>query len=319
MHRRLALGLAAPLAVVALLGAESAIAQAAGTYPVSRSNADMAGWLRRDTPIDPAKVVDISPSSVTELTSYEPTAQPPGFIAILHAEALDPAIEKQESILSWAIPVEVDCASRRVRLGAMTGFPGRDIRYAPKPIRAADDDWVAPAAKAPLDNVLRALCDRNFPRPLADVRVAAQTTPAPVSARPATPAPTQAQPKPAPASPAPAPTPTPRPAAQPAPQPPTPTPAPPPTPAPVRSGGATVSTGVQVGGTPDPAEAKSIQAKVRAKFASQLQGLKIDVVTATVDQKTLYRVVITGFQATAEANRLCTALKAGGQACFVRN
>jgi cell division protein FtsN len=143
------------------------------------------------------------------------------------------------------------------------------------------------------------LCDKNFPRPLADVRVAAQAAPA---AKPApSPAPTPAQPRPAPASPAAAP-PSPRPTVQPS----------------ARSG-STVSAGVQVGGTPDPSEARAIQTKVRAKFSSQLQGLKIDVVTATADQKTIYRVVITGFQATSEANRLCTTLKAGGQACFVRN
>ena len=313
MRRRFALGLAASLLSASALAQTSA---PAGSYPVSRSNADVVAWLRRDTPLDPAKVVDVSPSSITEITSYEPTNQPPGFIAILHAEALDPTIEKQEGILSWAIPVEVDCATRRVRLGAMTGFPGRDIRYGPKAIRAADDDWVAPAPKAPLDNVLRALCDRSFPRPLAGVQIAAQSAGQPASpsaARQAPPTAPQQAPRPAPV-------PTPAASAPATAQPPAPRPAPQPSlpPATAAATGPVISAGVQVGGTPDPAEARTILNRVRGKFASQLQDLKIDVVTATVDQKTIYRVVISGFHAMSDANRLCTSLKAGGHACFVR-
>lgn len=276
MRRRVDLRPAAALAAVLLLcAAAPAEAQTRGTYPASRSNADVAAWLRRDTPLDPAKVVDISPSSITEITSYEATQEPVGFVAILHAEALDLAIESEEGILSWAIAVELDCPGRRVRLGPMTGFPGRDIRYGPKPIRGGDDDWVAPSPKAPLDNVLRALCDQDFRRPLADTQVVA-AAPAPPRAAPA-----QASARPKPQA-------------------------------------VTVAANVQVGASPSLPDAKGILAKVQRKFAGDLQGFQAGVVTVTLDQKTVYRVVISGFRSGSEANRLCETLKAGGQACFVR-
>ena len=297
-----ALGLIAVLTAASLSGATSAEAQSAGTYPASRATPDLVAWLRRDTPLDPAKVVDVSPSSITEVASSEPTTQPVGFVAILHAEALDATIEKAEGILSWAIPVELDCPAHKVRLGAMTGFPGRDIRYGPKTIRGPDDDWVTPAPKAPLDNVLRALCERGFQRPLAaDARIAAQAAPAPVrtpaAASPPAPPPAQARATPVPPPP-------PRPALQAV--------------APPAKSGSTVATAVQVGATPDTSEAKAILARVKGRFPGDLRGLKTDIVTVVLDGKTVYRVVISGFSASAEATGLCATLKAGGQACFVR-
>lgn len=320
MRRLAALGIAV---VLVSWEAGPAAGQTPITYPASLAPTDVAAWLRRDTPLPPGQVVDVAASAVTAIVSSEPTKDPRGFIAILHAEALDPGIQKEEGIASWSIPVELDCVKRKVRLGPMTGFPGRDIRSSPKPIRDPDTDWVTPSAKAPLDAVLKAMCDApHFRRPLADVKLAALPV-APASSKPAA----QAPPPP--------PTPTPTPKAAPPARveapvktpsvPPVRTPTPPAAAAPELRGAVTrapatgaASAAVQVGASPSQADIAALLTKVRRKFGANLNGLKTDVAAVTVDQKTIYRGLITGFHSEAEAGRLCDTLKAGGQACFIR-
>jgi hypothetical protein len=160
---------AAGLAIaLAAAGATPAFAQspANATYPASRSLADIASWLRTDTPLIASQVVDIGPSAVTAVTASTPTGQPRGFTAQISAETLDPTIGVQDLVLSWSIPVEVDCDKRLVRLAAMTGYPARDLHTAPRIVREPDPNWVAPSPAAPLGAVMRALCDRDFKRPL---------------------------------------------------------------------------------------------------------------------------------------------------------
>src|SRR5213079_1893711 len=123
-------------------------------------------------------------SAITAVIMAEPTGQPRGFRANIAAEALDPLIGRQEEIVSWTIPVEIDCDKRAVRLGDMTGFRARDLKTSPRIVRAADGAWVTPSASAPLGAVVRAMCDREFKRPFAGVKKAAARTP---GARPAPP------------------------------------------------------------------------------------------------------------------------------------
>ncbi len=75
---------------------------------------------------------------------------------------------------------------------------------------------------------------------------------------------------------------------------------------------------VQVGASPSQDDAKGLMGRVQKKFSGEVSGFKTDVVAATVDGKTVYRALISGFAAAGDANRLCDQLKAGGQACFVR-
>src|SRR5437899_726773 len=164
-----ALGLTAALA----LGA-STVADAqtrALSYPRSRALGDVAAWLQSDTPILPAQVVDVGPSAVTAVVAVTPAGEPRGFLATINSEAVDPEIESHDGIASWSIPVEVNCNRRAVRLGAMTGFRSRDLRAEPKALRPADTAFVNPTPSAPLGAVIRALCDRDFRRPLADGKV----------------------------------------------------------------------------------------------------------------------------------------------------
>lgn len=300
-------GRSAGLALVLALGAAAAAqAQPLGvTYPRSRSLADVAAWLASDTPLQAAQVVDVGPSAVTAITSSAPTGEPRGFLANIAAEAVDPSIGKQEEIVSWTIPVEVDCEKRLVRLGDMTGYPARDLKSAPRVVRAADSVWVTPSANAPLGAVMRALCDRDFKRPFASGTKVASKPPEPAK----------------PPKPARAPKPGPPPVVL--------TEAPPTVPTPLTTAAAKTAKApplahgaspfaVQVGASPSQDDAKGILAKLQKKFPDALAGFKTDVQTAQVDGKTVYRAVVSGFGGAADANALCEQLKAGGQACFVR-
>lgn len=274
-------GLAIALAAA---GATPSFAQstASATYPASRSLADIGSWLRTETPLVASQVVDIGPSAVTAITASSPLGQPRGFTAQISAETLDPMIGAQDLVLSWSIPVDVDCDKSQVRLGAMTGYPARDLHTAPRIVRDPDPNWVTPSPAAPLGAVLRALCDRDFKRPLLGGAVR-QTA----AAKP---------PK--------APTKAPEPASAPA--------------SVAKAAPAAAGLAVQVGASPSQPDAKRLMGKVQKTFAGDLGGLSSDVVTAEVDGKTVYRAVITGFHASPEATALCEKLKAGGQACFVR-
>ena len=289
--------------VAAALAQPAAPSTASATYPASRSLPDISSWLMTDTPLVASQVVDIGPSAVTAITASTPTGVPRGFSAQISAETLDPSIGAQDLVLSWSIPVDVDCDNRSVRLGPMTGYPARDLHTAPRVVRDPDPNWVVPSPASPLGYaVLRALCDRDFKRPLVGGRFPTSTAKsAKAVAKPPEPAAPPAEPTPAAAPPAPK-TPKATPAAS-APR----------GPAPAAGGLA-----VQVGASPSQADAKGLMGKVQKKFAGDLGGFSTDVVSAEVEGKTVYRAVITGFHAASEATALCEKLKTGGQACFVR-
>jgi hypothetical protein len=296
------------------------------TYPKSRALPDVAAWIVSDTPLQLAQVVDVGPSAVTAVTSAAPTGDPRGFLANIVSEATDPSIGRQEDILSWRIPVEIDCDRRAVKLGDMTGFPSRDLKSSPRVVRQADTQWVAPSANAPLGAVLKAMCDRDFKRPFAGGTKVASARP-PAKARPEPPPgpppvvvalnpPTKPQPLSSAAG-ANTPSATPdKPAEKPAPKAVTPPLREKPAPVAIAHGASPYA--VQVGASPSQDDAKALLGRVEKKFAGDLAGLKTDVAAATVDGKSVYRALISGFAGAGDANRLCEALKAGGQACFVR-
>jgi hypothetical protein len=297
------------VAIVAAWTSVPANAQPPITYPPSRALNDVAAWLQHDTPLAPSQIVDISPQAVTAITSASPMGETRGFLANISSEAVDPGMLANDGIASWSIPVEVDCQKRSVRLGVMTGYRSRDLRTDPKVVREADTTWVTPTTTAPLGSVIRALCDRDFRRPLIGrVKTAA---PAPESAKPAkaAKATTVAKADPAPPALRPAlrPALTPPPAAAPA-------AAAPVAAAPVAGGG----VAVQVGASPSLPDIQGLLARLKKKFAGELGGRSTTVATVQVDGKTVNRALVTGFASPAEANAFCKTLSAAGQACFIR-
>jgi len=342
------------LAVAAALAAPALAQTPSVSYPPSRALPDIAAWLQRDTPLSPAQVVDISPAAVTAVTAAAPMGETRGFLANIASEAVDPQMLAHDGIASWSIPVEVDCDHRQVRLGAMTGYRSRDLRSEGRLVREADMTWVNPTPSAPLGAVIRALCDRDFKRPLAGrVKLAVNgAEPGKAGSKPLRPgklpvivAP-PSKPKPAPPATEPkaagsgapeaasalAPTaPTPTPAAPPpapeavkpaaaAPSPPVATPMasppkPKPKPKPPAGGGAFA---LQIGASPSVADAEGLIARFKKKFGPDLGGLVTSVATVQVDGKPVNRVLVSGFASSGEANAFCKTLEAAHQPCFVR-
>ncbi|HEV7386328.1 MAG TPA: SPOR domain-containing protein, partial [Phenylobacterium sp.] len=196
--------------------------------------------------------------------------------------------ESHDGIASWSIPVQVDCSRRAVRLGTMTGFRSRDLQTDPRVLRQADTAFVTPTPAAPLGSVIRALCDRDFRRPLIGGR---GKTALKAPDKPSKPLVASADPPTAAVA---SPKPTPKPAA----------------------GGSPVS--VQIGASSSLSDARNLLARLKTKSPALLAGLTTDVATVEVDGKTVNRALISGFGTPAEAAQLCGKLKAEGQACFVR-
>lgn len=340
--RRLALAFAA----TAVAGLASAAWAADVSYPASRSLGDIAAWLQRDTPLLPGQIVDISPQAVTGITAASPMGQTRGFLASISSEAVDPQMLAHDGIASWSIPVEVDCDRRVVRLGTMTGYRSRDLVSEPRTVREADADWVNPSPSAPLGSVIRALCDRDFRRPLAGkfkVAKGPESKPGPppiIEVRPRKAAPVANAPT------ANAPTAN-APAASPArtPKPPmsipipgvaasgevktaeakTPTAKTPDAKTPDTKSGAKLKplagggpVALQIGASPSLTDTQGLIARFKKKFGAELGGLKTDVATVQVDGKTVNRALISGFANSGEANAFCKTLTDAGQACFIR-
>lgn len=154
------------LATVMLCGAAGlALAATPISYPPSRAVKDVGAWLQRDTPLALSQVVDISPQAVTAVTGAQPMGERRGFLANISSEAMDPEILAHDGIVSWSIPVEIDCEGRLARLGVMTGYHSRDLKTDPRVVRNADINWSQPLTSSPLGSVIGALCDRDFQRP----------------------------------------------------------------------------------------------------------------------------------------------------------
>jgi cell division septation protein DedD len=310
LRRPVAVGLAALL----LLSAAPAFSQDTVSYPASRSLNDLGAWLLRDTPIQLGQVVDVGPSAVTAVTSASPMGSPRGFLAQVSSEAVDPQITAHEGVASWSIPVEIDCDRRMVRLGAMSGFKGRDLKSEGRAVRDADANWVTPVVNAPLGSVIRALCDRDYKRPFAGKKIAAaKPVPAPPPARLAEAAPALRSTLAAPKAPAkPAPEPKPQAVAKEAAPPKAAVAA-----AEAPKGGGVLA--VQIGASPSKADVEALLAKFKKAHGDELGSLATDVATVQSDGKTVNRALIKGFASSGEAKAFCKKLEASGQACFIRH
>jgi hypothetical protein len=75
---------------------------------------------------------------------------------------------------------------------------------------------------------------------------------------------------------------------------------------------------VQVGAFPSREAAQRTLASLVSSFADRSQGKITFVETATKDGVKFYRAYFGGFSSQAEASTFCSALQAGGNACFVR-
>ncbi|MFN3513558.1 MAG: SPOR domain-containing protein [Phenylobacterium sp.] len=273
-----------------LLSAGPAAAQIeapAVTFPESLEREALAAWLARDTDIRPQSVVAVTPDMLTAVIQTRLVGTT--VAVVVRGEALTPE-GVRDGVLSWHATVQVDCAAGRVRQGATTGYPVRNLLFEGRQIRDPDAGWIAPRPGDALDQVRRAACEPAFKSPLLDEAVLTPQAVAPPPAAPA-PAAVKAVPQPPPAAP---------PAPKAVPQ--------------AQAG----RFAVQVVAAGSPAEAEQVLKRLRTRLPEAMADRPTAVVQAVVNGKTYHRALVTGFAQRAEAAAFCTALKAANQACFVR-
>jgi hypothetical protein len=107
--------------------------------------------------------------------------------------------------------------------------------------------------------------------------------------------------------------------AQASPQPPVQTAAPRPAVASPQRPTAVVATAVQISASSSEALASQALRSVRAAFPDRTRGLAVKTVPVQSNGRTVYRVLFHGFHSASEARGFCSALKASGRDCFLRD
>jgi cell division protein FtsN len=182
---------------------------------------------------------------------------------------------------------------------------GLEIYNTDRPPASEAPPTFAPAPEQPM---LRPAAPAPSPAQ-APAQAAAATQPAPLPAKPASPAPAAAAPaKPAPAKPAPA-------AAKPAPA---PAAAKPEAAKPEAAKDAGGPAAVQIGAFSGRAQADKGWNDVARLLPGDMAGHGKRIEKADVGGATFHRTYVTGFASKAEAAAFCTKLKAAGKSCIVR-
>ena len=319
--------LAATIGGLSALIAAAAAAQPVGddSLPTSIERAPLIAWIRAATDLDPGAVISVKPSALIAIMSVQrpdPASSSPLRVQ-MRAEQLTAQVVGDPPRRSWAADVEVDCPGRRAKVDRILDFPLRNLQGTPRE-SSTSAQWLTPPPGAHLYNLIGAVCDADYQRPLAgDGEAAARSPPAsPLPARsapalarhvevaPTSPIATALQP--VEAAPAPEPVRAPAIAAP-------PKAAPPPRPAPSpRKPAPPIKAALQITASDSEKQASDSLKVLRRKHAAQMQGLSTAVAPVNVSGKTFYRALVQGFGSQAEALALCKAIKASGQDCLLR-
>ena len=136
------------------------------SYPAARDGANLAAWLKQ-VGDDPTKVIAVSPSVVTLLVSRRPELAKGGDVT-LRAEALSPETAARGGVVTWEMPLSVNCQTGMVRLGATAGYPERGGGGEPVPLAPAEPAWRTPPPGSVVHGAWRAVCDPAFRPPLGE-------------------------------------------------------------------------------------------------------------------------------------------------------
>jgi hypothetical protein len=285
------------LSIVLALAAGAAFAQSLNepSFPSSLSAEDLKPWLQRNTDMDPAAVISVTPSAITGVLSSISTPEGPSIRQVnLRSESLSRGDFERDKVLSWTSIISVDCKARKARLGRTMAYAQRNLIGDGRETMASGAAWIKPIAGGPADRVMRKVCDGKTINAFAPQPVATAAAPAPKA-------------RPAPV----------KPAASPKAEAPAPPRAAPPVaaaakPAPGPGPGKYVA---QVMSSPDEAEARRRLRAVQSK-ASLPAGVAGRVVKAQVAGKTVFRVQFAGFRSSSDAQAFCRSSVSG--ACFAR-
>lgn len=210
---------------------------------------------------------------------------------LLRAVSLSPEATTRGGVLAWQVRLEVDCRTGEVRAGPTTGYASRTAEGDGVQLAPGETAWRRPHPATALESAWRAACDPAFRSPLGG-------GPARLASLPAAPAPTAAPAPPVAAQPAAA-------YAREA----------------TANAGATGRPGgwvVQVVSSSDAADTRQTLARVRSRYAADLQGLETRVDPAQVRGRKVYRGVVAGFASSGAASEFCTTLKRDGRDCLAR-
>lgn len=302
-------------AAICAAGATAAFSQGPTALPGSLDRAVLVNWLRANTDLDPTNVISVSPANiigVMAVNRIEP-ADRRLFRAQIRSEVISAQTIREAGNSSWAADVEVDCQSRKGKVNRILDFPMRNLRGAAREA-GGSAEWVAPPAGTHLYTVVAAVCDAGFQRPLAPgqqmAALGSSGGQAPVATAPRAPSQPPAQPSPGPAVAAGTPAVS-RSPAQTAPAPLAPR-------APARPAKRS-SVAVQIAAADTEAKAAQALRSAMSAFAAPLDGTSMSTVRVEVGGKTVYRALLHGFASAGEAQAFCTAYKAAGRDCFLRD
>jgi hypothetical protein len=268
---------AALAALGVLSGAHAALAE---TFPAALDMATVQDWLRRETNTTPDQVVAISPSAATRIMSIEEPA-PGRRRAQVEAQALSAQAAARTGVLTWRMPLDVDCGSGRVKLGPTVGYASRRGVGPAVPLRAADAVWREAPAGTQLDFLRKAACARRDGTVKTSTNAPAKPPPPPLREAKSASAPRPIK---------------------------------------IGHQTSTRTTGlaVQVISSPDKGEAEAALRRLQGRFGPQTAGLQPAVARAEVRGSTTYRGMLTGFASRQAAASFCTELQGAKLACFLR-
>lgn len=149
---------AAQVSAAPTLGAE---------FPASLEPAAITAWVKHNTDLDPATVIALTPQAVMGVLSSISTPEGPTIRQVnLRSESISRADFEQRKLLSWTSVIEVDCKTRKARLGRTMAYAERNLIGEGRQIVAASPAWIAPLAGGPAHSVMLKVCDGKTINPL---------------------------------------------------------------------------------------------------------------------------------------------------------
>lgn len=166
-----------------------------GDFPAALDRGTLTEWVKQRTDLTPASVVSVSPMNLMALTAIDrPEPYVRGRYRVqLQAEVINADAVAATGRSSWTAGAEVDCLERRIRLGAIREYSRRQLQGLARETPATEA-WTYPAIGTNLHNVVRAVCDADYRRPLTAGPVEAAPPPPAPPATPYTPRLSQAEP-----------------------------------------------------------------------------------------------------------------------------
>jgi len=295
------------------------------TFPAGAQTQDILDWLHQETDISPESVVAVDADGLVAVMQTQPLSSDRSLALTVRGETLDPQRVARDGVASWHATVQVACQDRRVRFGARTVYGARNLLFQGRS-GAPAGDWESVRVGTLGAQIWAASCDLSFRLPLTGQPRLSESPASEIliDAKPAADPPATALPA-APSAAAHTPTRASLVAAEPqiaAPLRSTRLAAPVlrpslgerPAPAPHSSPG----PALQVFAATSKPAAEQAWREIHDQFEALLGARPGSIVTVDIAGRRFYRVLITGFANSVEAEQTCAQLKAARTTCFLQ-